>query len=817
MNHRFSGLCAWIMPLVLMAQPASGQDKSNSSLRFLKAIRTLPAAKQHIRNRSASALDREDVAVTVKFNHELSAVEIAEFESAGVTFYYFGGRVAHTRTIYPARFPWARLDELSERREVLKIESHWRPAVLPTLDLSAPEIEADAAWSLADPLGYPLTGKGTRVADFDTGIDVFHPSYFFADGDTVDWFDADEDGQFRPNTDGIDINGNDILESGEKLRSIDGWIMDIAHVFGADDRSNDDGVYQTYWDWLYLDTNNDVVRNFGTGAGYGENDPSFGEPYYVALDDDQDGVLDPGERLVALGTSKIAGTLNTGTVERYRGVDLMQSDLDTHGHGTAVCGILAGNTAWRHRFAGIAPEAEILPGNVFSDVPVSALIPWARSMGADVMLYEFGSFVYEFLDGSSLTEELISIEHQTTIQVTPSGNLGRGAKHAVATVAGADSIVLSVSVPATSPTITNLWGTTLWRTGMEDLEFRVRTPGGSEYTVVAGDQFPDAYYLWADFSASSRGTQKFDFYVDRVAHSSLDGTWELKVVNRSPNPVEVISNVADNVTSWAGGAEFTTYVSDDRNVTLPATSDRSLVNGSYSTRGFEGYDGDTGLAVVPGGISEFSGRGPRIDGRHLLDVCSPGNYDVYTARSHTDPAAYQLGSYRQFSGTSAAGPHVAAAVALIRQAYPGMHPAQVEYLITRGAAADAHTGTVYNDTWGHGKLRILAAIGVAVGVREIADGSRPPELLLDQNYPNPFNPTTWIPFYLPEDGRATLRVFDVQGRLVRVLRDREYRRGPHSVVWDGTDDNGTAVSSGVYFCELVQGQLRRTRKLTLVR
>ena len=232
------------------------------------------------------------------------------------------------------------------------------------------------------------------------------------------------------------------------------------------------------------------------------------------LDDNQNNVLDLGEKLVTLGTSKIAGTMNTGAIARNRGVDLMESDQDTHGHGTAVCGILAGNSAWRHRFAGIAPDAEILLGNVFSDVPLSVLIPWARSMGADAMLYEFGSFIYEFLDGSSLDEELISIEHQTIVQVTPSGNLGRGAKHAVATVADADSIVLTISVPSISPKITNLWGTTLWRTQIDALEFRLKTPLGSEFTVVPGNQFPDAYYVWADFSTSSRGTQKFDFYVD---------------------------------------------------------------------------------------------------------------------------------------------------------------------------------------------------------------------------------------------------------------------------------------------------------------
>jgi subtilisin family serine protease len=291
----------------------------------------------------------------------------------------------------------------------------------------------------------------------------------------------------------------------------------------------------------------------------------------------------------------------------------------------------------------------------------------------------------------------------------------------------------------------------------------------------------------------------------------------LKVVNNSDTSVEIISNVADHLSSWADGAEFTNYVSKDRNVTWPATSDSSFVNGSYSTRGFEGYGGVGGGSIPVGEISAFSGRGPRIDGQHLLDICSPGNYDVYTTRSHTDYAGYPLGSYRQFSGTSAAGPHVAAAAAIVQQAFPEATMPEVAYLLTSNAATDAFTGMVYNDTWGYGKLRIFSALGIATGIGAIADGRRPQELLLDQNYPNPFNPITWIPFYLPENGRATITVYNLKGELVKVIRDRWYQAGPHSVHWNGTDSRGHHVASGLYFCVFCQGAEKQSRKMVLIR
>jgi len=792
--------------------------KFNSSLRLLTSLKQQPSGKFQWTPRTASALEGEKAVVTVEFAHVLSGNELTAYESSGVSFYYIDGQVARTGAIYPAKVPWARLDEMGGRREVLRMESHWRPALHPTLDVSGPEIQADSAWTFDDPLGLPLTGKGVRVADFDTGIDVFHPSFFFADGDTVDWVDDDQNSSFTPGVDGIDLDESGQLEPGEILRFTDGWIMDYAHVFMSGDRGNDDNAYQTYWDWLYLDLNDNGTREFGPAAGFTENDPTFGEPVYVALDDDQNGALDPGERVVALGTSKVYATLNTGHVERVRGFDLISSDDDTNGHGTAVCGILAGNTAGRHRFAGIAPDVEILAGNVFSDVPLSFLIPWARSRGADVMLYEFGSFIYEFLDGSSIDEQLVSAEHQSAVQVTPSGNLGRGGKHAIAVVPAGGSATFRIFAPLTYGVINSLWMTCLSGSSMDDLEFRLTTHLGTEVTLDGSEQYPDLYYVWSDFSTSPRNTHKLDIFVDKFLNAHAGGNWSIEVVNKdSTKTMEVISNVADDVTSWAGGAEFTNFVSDDKNVTMPATSDHSLVNGSYSTRGFTGYDGVGDGSVPPGEISAFSGRGKRINHVRLVDVCSPGNYDVYTARSHTDPAGYTVGSYRQFSGTSAAGPHVAAAAALVRQAFPDMYSGQIEFLVREGAVPDAFTGAVPNDTWGYGKLRILGAIRAAIGVQEIADGKRAPTLLLDQNYPNPFNPTTWIPFYLPADGRATLKIYNVRGQLVKVVRDKWYGKGPHSVVWDGTDQRGNHVSSGVYFSELIQGIDRQTRKMTLIR
>lgn len=93
----------------------------------------------------------------------------------------------------------------------------------------------------------------------------------------------------------------------------------------------------------------------------------------------------------------------------------------------------------------------------------------------------------------------------------------------------------------------------------------------------------------------------------------------------------------------------------------------------------------------------------------------------------------------------------------------------------------------------------------------------PREFTLMQNYPNPFNPTTVIRFVLPQVGHATLAVYDVLGHRVRTLVDGVQPAGERSITWDGRDDRGAAVASGIYFYRLATNGVTQTRKLTLMR
>ncbi|MCK5407328.1 MAG: T9SS type A sorting domain-containing protein, partial [Candidatus Krumholzibacteria bacterium] len=89
---------------------------------------------------------------------------------------------------------------------------------------------------------------------------------------------------------------------------------------------------------------------------------------------------------------------------------------------------------------------------------------------------------------------------------------------------------------------------------------------------------------------------------------------------------------------------------------------------------------------------------------------------------------------------------------------------------------------------------------------------------LGQNYPNPFNPSTTIGFTVAQSGHVTLKIYDVAGRLVRTLVDERRRPGTvYSSKWDGRNDSGERVASGVYFYKLVAGNFTQVRKLVLLK
>ena len=102
------------------------------------------------------------------------------------------------------------------------------------------------------------------------------------------------------------------------------------------------------------------------------------------------------------------------------------------------------------------------------------------------------------------------------------------------------------------------------------------------------------------------------------------------------------------------------------------------------------------------------------------------------------------------------------------------------------------------------------------GVQEIS--GKASEYQLEQNYPNPFNPDTRIKFALPKNEAVDLAVYDVHGRIIKnIIMHEDYAPGSYAVEWNGTNNAGEKVASGVYFCRVQMGTFSATRKMALLK
>jgi hypothetical protein len=118
----------------------------------------------------------------------------------------------------------------------------------------------------------------------------------------------------------------------------------------------------------------------------------------------------------------------------------------------------------------------------------------------------------------------------------------------------------------------------------------------------------------------------------------------------------------------------------------------------------------------------------------------------------------------------------------------------------------------------YGPLYPIQDHTMVTGIAE--PGPSPPAYVnaLSQNRPNPFNPETAIPYSLAKEGRATIRIFDVGGRLVRTLVDGVRPAGPHVARWDGRAERGRPLASGIYFYTITYPDgARSARKMTILR
>ncbi len=112
--------------------------------------------------------------------------------------------------------------------------------------------------------------------------------------------------------------------------------------------------------------------------------------------------------------------------------------------------------------------------------------------------------------------------------------------------------------------------------------------------------------------------------------------------------------------------------------------------------------------------------------------------------------------------------------------------------------------------------RIVDYFGISAGVSAPV-AAAPAQSVLGQNFPNPFNPATVIEYALADAGQVELRVYDLNGRMVRELVNAPQAASRYQVEWDGRDDLGRELASGIYFYQLNAPGIRETRRMVLTK
>lgn len=555
-----------------------------------------------------------------------------------------------------------------------------------------------------DKSGSPLTGKGVIIGDVDSGIDVFHPMFFFADGGEFTFTDSDGDGYITAGKDGIDLNGNGKIDSDEILQYQEiydnTWGMLVS-------MGQQPGKYNPEFDFLYVDVNGNKKRDFGPKAGFTENDPSYGEQFFIAIDGNKNGRIEAGEKLVGLKTSKIRSVRQRDDIIRRRGVDLIMTEEDKNGHGTGVAGLIIGGHYGVQKIHGIAPDAEMVFSSIRYDYTprfvrnFTDLVGFLRDEKVNILLFEDGEWMWEFMDGSSPEEEMVNqMARDGVVIIGGAGNMSGGNMVLIDKLTAGKTVSYTASCSGKPDEDVKkndgVFFSFLWRDQSANLIFEVETPDGKstgELTEGSGILKTGDYKIFYSREVSPKGTVMMKFAASTQDSDIVRGKFKIKVT--SDKELELRGYVVDVTQSWSGTARWVNSpaITDESNICFPSTADSCMAVGAYVF--------NVGWMDQVGDLASYSSKGYNITGKLGVDITGPGHSTFSTEKNN---------SYQIFSGTSSAAPHVVGAAALLLQYNPDLTHEKIRQIILNSAKTDKFTGTVPNSEWGYGKLDIEAAI-----------------------------------------------------------------------------------------------------------
>ena len=608
------------------------------------------------------------VSALLEFKEPLTDSEILAAESHGVTFVRRGSSLVNVGRIYSVE-----VDDLSSLDSLtnfglIKATSGSKQYV-PSLSSSVPAIKADDVWTNLHRDGGAVNGSGVTVAVIDTGAYWTHPSFWRA-----------SPGEYQVRDAGthyyVDLNGDNNEDYGEG--PIDA-VVDMT--------VGPDFTYAS--DYMYINVD-----------GVGDFNYASGDRWVGGIDANDDNVITLiSEKVVLLNESKIAILYDQENSHVYvRGVNLTlaMSVTDSIGHGTHVASTIAGGQIGMTSYVGVAPGADlIIIKSPLQSADILDGISFAIENDADIINMSFSSYL-GFLDGTDLEDLAVSeaFLKYGVLTTAAAGNLADKNKHArFSALPGASG---SANLVITSPPEYSFLSL-LWHSSDRDEHILLTPPSGDvidlgEFSEIAQqawalDTENISAYVFADISI--RGLNNLIIQISTADHFWANGVWNITVTNDAGDSVWI------DAYAWDGQWEtahtyFQTSVDSGRTISSPGTADCAVTVAAYSESTHE--------------IMSSSSRGPRVDGTPKPTVSAPGD-NINAARN-----GVRSPLWTSKDGTSMASPHVAGALALIRQA-SGKDSAWLDYsALVNGAGGTASHLETASPSWGHGLTDALWSV-----------------------------------------------------------------------------------------------------------
>ena len=281
--------------------------------------------------------------------------------------------------------------------------------------------------------------------------------------------------------------------------------------------------------------------------------------------------------------------------------------------------------------------------------------------------------------------------------------------------------------------------------------------------------------------------------------------------------------------TWINATDKGALVFWGSSVTSYWTEDDYLERGAFKAVFDEGYTWAAGIShrALYWLYQQFSGGGSTHRYFEMYNVLGDPSVDIWTnppaTLSASYPASIPVGTGAIDVTVTSGGSPVGTALVCVKKEDEGVYATAytnssglAQIVIdpapltagTMSVTASKHDGDPFEGT-------VLVEVEGGVGDEEVE--LVPESLALGQNRPNPFNPVTTVSYAVPEAGRVTIAVFNVAGARVRTLVDADDTPGFRAVVWDGTDDAGQALASGVYYCRLTSGGRSEQRAMVLLK